>query len=169
MTEELRDRVRELFRIARAEGTQSAKWKLEGDVDDLLALIKEAGFVQLDPDQSLPSSITGLFLDDGWFGCTPQDGCEEGIRLLKEAGWRRVILPSSAEPIREECGSVRIANQTCDGCCHSQEYMIGTILCREVRSAHYGHCLAPTHPVCPCYEDMLSSATAKENPERGNE
>lgn len=62
-------------------------------VDSVLALIKEAGYVQLDPDQNLPLYRTGhyiesaagrTFIHDGGYGLDSDDVLKAGFRKVKD-------------------------------------------------------------------------------------
>ncbi len=64
MTDELRKRLRQWISNVRQEGCQTQIWKLEADVDDLGAIFKSSGWVERDPDQSLPLRITGETVEE---------------------------------------------------------------------------------------------------------
>jgi len=52
--EEIRAGIRQRFETARQEGTQSQEWKLDADVDDMLAFLASQGMV-LKVDRELPN------------------------------------------------------------------------------------------------------------------
>jgi len=81
--DELREKLKEILRLAQHQDVG------EGDIsfedfwsDQILALIKEAGYVRLFPDQSLPpiprQDIAHIIM--------------ERDTILREAGWRKVEL-----------------------------------------------------------------------------
>lgn len=83
-TEQLREQLKGIIMVARQEGPQSAVWKLDGDVDEILQAFKDAGgaFVV---ENAKPPDNEAWHKEDREY-----EAFCAGQNSLIEADWRKV-------------------------------------------------------------------------------
>jgi len=86
--DELREKIAGRFKsftLAISEGSlEGTKLECEREAKEIVALVKEAGYVRLSQDQSLPNKPPYLTLAQG--------GYKQALVDICEAGWRKVEL-----------------------------------------------------------------------------
>ncbi len=96
MTEQLREKIAKVIRDKpyKCQVCEQIGNCAECLADQILALIKEAGFVGLDPDQSLPDIplLTTRHDDPGYLDGWIRNASEKTQQDMLKAGWRKVIM-----------------------------------------------------------------------------